>query len=256
MLSGSLAHDVPSTCVNVMSREELLADIGQRISRQDGFSIATLNLDHVVKLRRLPDFDRAYKAHSHVTADGNPIVWLLRLAGQRVALVPGSELVIPVAALAARHNAPIGLFGSDAASLQAAGTTLCAQEPDLNVAAHIAPPMGFDPESAAADALIEELNSTGAQVVFIALGAPKQEILAARIQRRFPHMGVLSIGAGLDFLAGSQVRAPALVRALAMEWIWRLLQNPGRLWRRYWDCITILPGLIAAALRLRYRSEG
>jgi exopolysaccharide biosynthesis WecB/TagA/CpsF family protein len=254
MLSGRGLDARQATCVNVASQQALLADLDSRLSRHEGYCIATLNLDHVVKLRRLPDFARAYRAHSHVTADGNPIVWLLRLAGQQVFLVPGSELVVPVAALAARHGAPVGFFGSDPASLQAADEALRARVPGLEVAARIAPPMGFDPESPQADALIEELKSSGARVIFIALGAPKQEILAVRIQQACPQMGVLSIGAGLDFLAGAQVRAPALVRAMAMEWAWRLLRSPTRLWRRYRDCFVILPGLTLAALRLRLGS--
>lgn len=255
MLSGRAQSPAECICVNVTSQAALLADLDARISRNEGFSIATLNLDHIVKLRRLGDFSKAYNAHSHVTADGNPIVWLLRLAGQKVSLLPGSEQVLPVAELAARRSVPVGLFGSDETSLQAAATVLRSTIQDLDVAACISPAMGFDPESPQADALIAKLNASGARVIFIALGAPKQEILAARIQSAFPHMGVLSIGAGLDFLAGSQIRAPAIVRKLALEWAWRLLQNPQRLGRRYWDCITVLPGLTMAALRLRYRSK-
>ncbi|WP_425093876.1 WecB/TagA/CpsF family glycosyltransferase [Tropicimonas sp. S265A] len=255
MLSGHVTDQGQATCVNVVSQEALLADLEGRLVRKQGFSIATLNLDHVVKLRSLPAFAEAYKAHTHVTADGNPIVWLLRLAGQRVALVPGSELVVPVATLAARQEVPVGFFGSDDGSLAAAEAALKDKVPGLEVAARIAPPMGFDPVGPQADALIAELQASGARVVFLALGAPKQEILAARIQSAFPEIGVLSIGAGLDFLAGSQTRAPVLVQKLAMEWVWRLLQNPGRLWRRYLACITILPGLAASAMRLRYRQE-
>ncbi|SIO59825.1 polymer biosynthesis protein, WecB/TagA/CpsF family [Rhodovulum sp. ES.010] len=237
--------------VNVASPEALLADLGARIAAGRGFSVATLNLDHVVKLRRLPRFRAAYAAHSHVTADGNPIVWILRLAGDRVRLTPGSELVGPVAALAARAGVPVGLFGATGESLRGAAAALEARHPGLRVAARIAPPMGFDPEEAEADRLIAELAASGARVVFLALGAPKQEILAARIARAHPGMGILSIGAGLDFLSGAQNRAPAPVRALALEWVWRLAQDPGRLWRRYRDCFAILPGLTVAALRLR-----
>ena len=69
-----------------------------RLGAGRGFSVATLNLDHAVQLRRNPAFRSAYAAHSHVTADGNPVVWLSRLAGQReVSLVPGSELIAPLA---------------------------------------------------------------------------------------------------------------------------------------------------------------
>ena len=77
--------------VNVVSQEALLADLAQRFRAHEGFSVATLNLDHAVKLGRDPAFRAAYRAHTHVTADGKPVVWLARLSGQRVGLVAGSD---------------------------------------------------------------------------------------------------------------------------------------------------------------------
>src|SRR6056297_946866 len=107
--------------VTVPDRVGLLADIRARLERGAGFSVATLNLDHAVKLRTDRMFRAAYAAQTHVTADGNPVVWLSRLAGQReVALVPGSELVVPVARLAAEKGVPVALFGATDASLAAA----------------------------------------------------------------------------------------------------------------------------------------
>jgi len=242
--------------VNMPSPDALLEDLGKLMAQGDGFQVATLNLDHVVKLRRDPAFAAAYERHSHVTADGNPIVWLLRLAGQKVTLTPGSELVAPVAALAAENSVPVGLFGSDQASLTAAAEALRGLAPDLNVASCLSPPMGFDPTSAEADALLEDVAASGARVIFLALGAPKQEVLAARIATRHPQMGTLSIGAGLDFLSGRQTRAPRLVRALALEWLWRLLKSPARLWRRYGKCLLVLPDLTLRAVRLRGTFSG
>jgi exopolysaccharide biosynthesis WecB/TagA/CpsF family protein len=123
--------------------------------------------------------------------------------------------------------------------------------PGLQICAQIAPPMGFDPQSAAADDLIDRLIETKAQVCFLALGAPKQEIFAARAQSRAPGIGFISIGAGLDFIAGTQTRAPRWVRAIAAEWLWRLVHDPRRLAMRYAACFAILPGLTLAALRAR-----
>lgn len=254
--SGRSSHGVKETVVvNTPSRSALLAEIEARLGAGQGFSVATLNLDHVVKLRRDPVFRRAYAAMSHVTADGNPIVWLSRLAGYRLDLAPGSELVEPVAAAAARAGAPVAFLGSTAAALERAEAALVRRHPGLAVAARIAPPMGFDPEGPAADAAIETLAASGARVCFLALGAPKQEILAARAQERLPQVGFLSVGAGLDFVAGTQVRAPALVRAFAAEWLWRLGTDPRRLARRYALCLAILPRLAREALVSRGSSR-
>jgi N-acetylglucosaminyldiphosphoundecaprenol N-acetyl-beta-D-mannosaminyltransferase len=237
--------------VNAPSRAALLADIEARLAGGRGFSVATLNLDHVVKLRRDPAFRRAYARMSHVTADGNPIVWLSRLAGQPLELTPGSELVEPVAAAAARHGAPVAFLGSTDEALERTGAALVSRHPGLVVAARIAPAMGFDPEGPEADAAIETIGASGARICLVALGAPKQEIFAARAAVRLPEVGFLSIGAGLDFIAGTQTRAPGFVRAVSAEWLWRLGTNPRRLARRYALCLAILPGLAREAVAVR-----
>lgn len=239
--------------VNVPLRENLLNDLDERLRAGRGFTLATLNLDHVAKLGQLPDFARAYRSHSHVTADGNPIVWLSRLAGQRVELIPGSELVVPVAALAAESGVPVALLGATDEALSGASATLEARFPHLRIVARIAPAMGFDPAGPEADDCIARLRASGAGLCFIALGAPKQEIFAARASSELPHMGFLSIGAGLDFLSGRQRRAPKVMRLVAAEWLWRLALNPRRLAGRYAHCILILPRLFHQALSIRFR---
>ena len=230
----------------------LLADLAGRMERREGYSVATLNLDHVVKLSRDPAFHGAYVEHTHVTADGNPIVWVSRLAGHGdVRLVPGSELITPVAALAAEKGVEVALFGATEASLEASAQALEKAHPGLSVTLRLSPPMGFDPNGPEADAAIARIGDSGARLVFVALGAPKQEIFAARAQKALPEVGFLSIGAGLDFISGAQTRAPRWVRAVAAEWLWRLLANPKRLAARYGACILVLPGLAVRALMAR-----
>jgi exopolysaccharide biosynthesis WecB/TagA/CpsF family protein len=240
--------------VTVVSREALLRDLDACLAASSGFAVATLNLDHVVKLRRNLAFRRAYCAQTHVTADGNPIVWLLRLAGQQVELVTGSDLVEPVAALAARRGAGVAMVGSTMDSLADAAAELTRRNPALEVRSMISPAMEFDPEGAEANSVIAEIARSGARICFVALGAPKQEIFVARARTRLPSVGFLSIGAGLDFLSGAQQRAPRIVRRMAAEWLWRLLSDPRRMAGRYAACATSLPGL--AALALRSRVEG
>ena len=146
---------------------------------------------------------------------------------------------------------PVALFGSTPETLAAAATALEAAHPGLRVAAQIAPPFGFDPTGGQADALLADLGDSGARLCFLALGAPKQEVLALHAATALPQIGFVSIGAGLDFIAGSQNRAPAIVRKLALEWLWRMLGNPARLARRYGSCFAILPGLVRDARRDR-----
>lgn len=237
--------------VNVPHWVALERHISGRLRAGEGFTLATVNLDHLVKLRSDARFRRAYAAQDLIVADGHPVVWLSRLAGRRVDLIPGSDAILPLTRIAAAHRKTLALVGSTGASLAAAKAYLEYQVPGTRIVATIAPPMGFDPEGLSADLILEEIEASGADMVLIALGAPKQEIFAAHGRQKLEDVGFVSIGAGLDFFSGSQVRAPEWMRAFALEWLWRVLQQPSRMIPRYARCFAILPSEIAHALKLR-----
>lgn len=239
--------------VNLKSKDALLKAVEQRLMSCKGFALATLNLDHLVKLQEDAGFSVAYGAQDFVVADGNPIVWLSKLAGRSVGLVPGSDMVLPLAELAAAQGAPIALLGATEQSLSASAEALQRLVPNLQIAEMIAPPMGFDAQGKDARQLLERLGSSGAGLVFVALGAPKQEMFAALGREVAPGLGFASIGAGLDFYSGAQKRAPRWMRALALEWLWRLLGAPARMMPRYAKCFAILPRLTLQALGQRFR---
>ena len=237
--------------VNIGSMASLETQVREKLARKQGFSLATINLDHLVKMDRDSGFYTAYCKHDFVVADGNPIIWTSRLAKQPVDLLPGSDLGLPLCEWAASEGRSIALLGSTEAALSEAANALVTKVAGLDVACMIAPPFGFDPNSDDAAEILKTVEASGASLCFLALGAPKQELLAARGAEFAPSVGFASIGAGLDFLAGTQTRAPKWVRALAIEWVWRLLLNPKRLWRRYFDSGMIMPRLVLQALRQR-----
>lgn len=237
--------------VNAPSRSGLLANVEQRLIEKKGFALATLNLDHLVKLQD-PDFARAYRAQDFVTADGNPIVWMSHLANRPVDLITGSDLIYPLLDVALRSKTKIGFLGSTPDALARAAARIEADFPGIEIVSRIAPPMGFDPAGETAQTALQGLHEAGAELVFIALGAPKQEVFAALGRKVMPHMGFVSIGAGLDFIAGTQQRAPEIVQALALEWLWRMLSNPRRMAKRYALCLKILPKHFAQTLEQRY----
>lgn len=237
--------------VNVPDAPTLMTQVGARFTAHQGFALATINLDHLVKLASSAHFRAAYAAQDFVVADGNPIVWLSQLARRPVSLVPGSDMVLPLIRMAVQSGVSVALLGSTETALKAAAKAIESQVPGVKIAACIAPAMGFDPDGAEAAQILANLNKAEIGLCLIALGAPKQEILAARGRALAPKTGFASIGAGLDFLAGTQTRAPAFARALALEWLWRAMSSPRRMVPRYWACAKILPAQIAAALRLR-----
>jgi len=242
--------------VNIRDFGQLAAEVRRRLAAGEGFALATINLDHLVKLRRDPAFLAAYGRHDLVVADGNPVVALSRLAGRPVALLPGADLVRPLCALAAEAGCGMALVGSDAETLARAAAILERETPGLRVVFRHAPGMGFDPDGVEAGAILDRLAKEPVGLCLLALGAPKQERLAARGRLAAPHVGFVSIGAGLDFIAARQLRAPPWVRRMAMEWLWRALGDLRRLGPRYARCIAILPRLGVDALRLRWSAKG
>ncbi len=228
-----------------------LAEVAGHLKDGRGFALATLNLDHLVKLRTNAAFRMSYAAQEIVVADGNPIVWLSRLARIPVSLVTGSDLVTPLVNLATELGRPVVLFGSCDPALAGAEVALRAQVPGIVIVHTIAPAYDFDPTGPAAKAILAQIAAVGPCLCLVALGAPKQEQFAALGRSLAPQAGFASIGAGLDFLSGHQQRAPDWTRRFAMEWLWRTVQSPKRMVPRYLGCAAILPGQAWRAWRMR-----
>ncbi|SMX26451.1 Putative N-acetylmannosaminyltransferase [Pelagimonas phthalicica] len=241
--------------VNVPNWAVLEARVTERLAQRKGFALATINLDHLVKLAESTEFQAAYAAQDFVCADGNPIVWLSHLAGRPVSLIPGSEAILPLARLAAKQGVGVALVGSTEPVLAAATAYLEREVRDIEIVCCIAPPMGFDPKGAEAEEILAKIADSGARMCFVAMGAPRQEEFAALGRRKTPEVGFVSIGAGLDFFAGTQKRAPQWARKLQIEWLWRMMSNPKRLAMRYLKCMLILPGHVIRALWLRFRGQ-
>lgn len=237
--------------VNVPDRPRLLAEVRARLLSGEGFSLATINLDHLVKLRASASYRQIYAAQDLIVADGNPIVWLSRLARRPVSLVPGSDLLRPLLEIAVQDAVPVAFYGSTPAVLAQAALNLNAEMPGLRVVWSGAPAMGFDPTGAEAVTALAAMQASGARLCIISLSAPRQEAFAAFGRTQAPAIGFCGFGAGLDFVAGQQSRAPLWMRKLALEWLWRVMSAPRRLIPRYIACIAILPGQVVAALRQR-----
>lgn len=209
-----------------------------------GFRFFTLNLDHIVKLRNDPDFRTAYSSAELVSADGAPVALLARRQAPEITRTTGADLVRPLCASAARAGIPVAFFGSNMETLATSAARLTSEFPGLKIAHCEAPPYGFEPTSAMAIEAAARIAASGARIVFVALGAPKQELFAAHMAKHAPGLGFICIGAALDFIAGTQTRAPLLFQKTGLEWLWRLGSNPGRLGKRYALCAGALASLV------------
>ena len=230
--------------LNLATLEDVVEHARARGVAGRGFSLFTLNLDHLVKRRSNPAFRAAYASATYVTADGAPVVALARRQGAELDRTTGADLVNPLCAMAAQEGLSLYFFGSSNEQLAGAAKVLLQKFPNLKIAGWEAPPVGFDPLSPAAFAAADRITASGARFCLVALGAPKQEFFVDAVSARHPSIGFFCIGAALDFIAGGQARAPRWMQHIHLEWAWRLASNPRRLAPRYARCALLLADLV------------
>lgn len=194
--------------------------------------LVTPNVDHVVRLSNLgrdaPE-RRAYRLAAWRLCDSRVLSLLASLQGIRLPVVPGSDLVVRLFCDVFEADDRICLIGGKPGDLE----LLRALRPDVAFIQHV-PPMGLRENADARTAAARFAVGAAARFILIAVGSPQQELIAAEIRDMQHGLGTgLCIGASIDFLAGREGRAPRWVRRLALEWLYRLLGNPRRLWRRY-----------------------
>lgn len=194
--------------------------------------VTLCNVHVLVTARGDAAFGRAIDACDLALPDGMPVAWTLRAKGVAGQLrIGGPDFLLACCEAAAREGVPVYLYGSTQDTLDAMAARLLRDNPGLTIAGIHSPP--FRPQTddeVAAD--IAAINASGAGLVFIGLGCPKQELWIHKHGKEI--RGVcLAVGAAFDFAAGLKARAPLWMQRSGLEWLHRLCQEPGRLWRRY-----------------------
>ncbi len=220
-------------------------------------TVCLANVDMLTRARHRPALAAALDEAALVLTDGMPLVWALRgLSGLRtVERISGPSLTQALLAQAEAQRLPVYFYGGGAAELARLQQNLRHRFPGLPIAGAESPPLLPEepPQDAAA---LARIRASGARLVFVGLGCPKQEFW---MRRHAPHLDAVCLGVGYAFplLAGTRTRAPAWMQRSGLEWLHRLAQEPGRLWQRYLIgnsqflglCLAALPGVLLRRLR-------
>ena len=175
--------------------------------------------------RRSPGLLRILDSSDLLVPDGIGVVLAARLLGlARMRRVPGSELMPELCRLAARTGHGVFLYGAKPEIVERAARLLQEAYPGLRIVGH---QHGYVPEEEM-DALIERINASGAQILFVALGSPRQEQWLDRYRHRLRVKVCQGVGGTFDAICGHPPRAPALFRSLGLEWFYRLVTQPTR----------------------------
>jgi N-acetylglucosaminyldiphosphoundecaprenol N-acetyl-beta-D-mannosaminyltransferase len=195
--------------------------------------VAFCNVHSVMTARRDVSVRQALAAMDLATPDGMPLVWVLRRRGlPHQTRVYGPDLM----ELALPHGLPRGwrhfLFGATDATLDRLVAAAERLAPGIRIVGRLAPPyrtLTADEE----EQIVDRIRSSGANVVWVGLGMPKQELWMARMRDRLPGVTLLGVGAAFDLLSGTVPQAPDWMQDRGLEWVYRLWREPRRLWRRY-----------------------
>ena len=192
---------------------------------------------------------------SLIVPDGMPLVWAARLRGHPLPeRVAGGSLIFSLSEAAAQHGRSIYLLGGATGVPELAGQELRGRYPGLQVAGADSPPLGFDQDPRAVEAVRNRLTAAAPDIVYVGLGFPKQEQLIASLVPSFPRAWFIGCGAAIPYAAKTLPRPPRWMRRTGLAWLFRLLSEPRRLFRRY--LIHDLPfalALLVSAAASRFR---
>jgi N-acetylglucosaminyldiphosphoundecaprenol N-acetyl-beta-D-mannosaminyltransferase len=223
---------VLESLVDVISWQEAERRVITLAKRRVGAYVCICNVHSIVTAWRTPDFRAVVNDADMVTPDGAPIAWALRAMGHASQeRINGPDLMWNLCGRASGEGVSVFLYGSTCETVQALIGRLVAVFPDLVIAGYHCPP--FRPLTETEnEAVVREINESGAGIVFVSLGCPKQERWIAD-HRKSVSAVALGVGAAFDYHAGTVRRAPGWMQRCGLEWLYRLYQEPTRLWKRY-----------------------
>lgn len=243
--------------IDPVTQDDVLDTVARGWAAGQGGTIVTPNVDIWRQARVDESLQELVKTSSLVVADGQPLVWASRLSGEPLPeRVTGSGLVESLCATAAEGGRSVYLIGGGVGDTATrAAHALAGRHAGLRIAGVAVPPLGFDRDDAQLAALVEQVADSAADLVLVGLGFPKQERLGRMLAEQMPAAWILGCGAGIAMAAGDTKRPSTWVQAVGAEWLVRLVQEPGRLWRRY--LVDDLPAAaVLATESLRARARG
>lgn len=218
-----------------VSEKEFLNDVAELLtSGRKGAYMVSLNVDQVVKADKDPNFAEAFNAADFSLMDGVPLIKIARHRGLHVAeKISGSDLIFSLCKRAANEGWTCFVLGGRKGVPERACENLSSRYPGLKIVGAYSPPYGFENDPIQLAETVRRVSEASPDICFVCLGEPKQTKLAYRYGAEMGYGMGLCLGAAVDFAAGSAKRAPRWMQVAGLEWLYRFLREPRRLFRRY-----------------------
>jgi N-acetylglucosaminyldiphosphoundecaprenol N-acetyl-beta-D-mannosaminyltransferase len=219
--------------ISAIDMDDALAQISYWIERRERHYVSVCNVHTVMECQRDTHMLQAVNGAGLATPDGMPLVWLGRAKSKRpVQRVYGPDLMFALCKLSAQNGHRHYFYGGGQGTPQLLAQRLTARFPTLQVVGAYSPP--FRPLTAEEDAeIVDRINAVHPDVIWVGLGTPKQDLWMADHRDRLNAPVLIAVGAAFDFHAGRKKQAPHWMQRSGLEWLFRLLSEPRRLWKRY-----------------------
>lgn len=213
---------------------EAIDAIDELIQQNKNGYVVTPNVDHIVKLETNTELQKVYAEADFILTDGKPMVWISKWYGTPIKeKVSGSDLFPNLCERAAKKGYRVFLLGAAEGVAVKAAANLCEKYPGLIIAGTYSPPFGFEKDAAEIEKIIDIVTAAAPHILIVGLGCPKQELFIHRYKDRLNVPISLGLGASIDFEAKVLKRAPRFLSNHGFEWLYRVIQDPKRMMKRY-----------------------
>lgn len=231
-----------NTFINNVDMNETLTEIEEMISKEKKSYIVAINVDVVMKIENDQYLKKIVDNADMVLVDGKPLVWISKMHGRPLkAKISGSDLVPLLCEMAAKKNYSMFIIGGKEGIAEQAKKRLEEKLPNIQIVGTYAPPLGFEEDKAELDKINKMISDVKPDLLIACFGCPKQEKWIYENISEYDAKVSVCAGATVDFLAGNVKRAPRWMREHGLEWFYRFLQEPRRMFKRYFvDDVKIL----------------
>lgn len=237
-----------NTEIDNLTIAEALERIDEIIQENNSAYLVTPNVDHIVQLEKNNELRKAYQNAALILTDGHPLMWISKLYGTPIReKINGADLFFPVCELAAQKNYSVFFLGAAEGVAEKAAENLMKRYDGLKIAGTYSPPYGFEKNNAETEKIIRLIRQAKPHILIVALGCPKQELFMYHHCKDLCVPISMGLGASIDFAAGNVKRAPKWMTNHGLEWLYRTIQEPGRLAKRYF-----IDGISIGRLILKY----
>ncbi len=223
-----------NTHIDNLTMDEALEQIDYLVQENRSAYVVTPNVDHIVQLESSSELQEVYANADLILTDGKPLIWIAKFYGTPIKeKISGSDLFPKLCERASEKKYTMFFLGAAEGIAAKAAENLKSKYPGLQVVGIYSPPFGFEKDKAEMSKIIDMIKKAQPKILIVGLGCPKQEIFIHKYSKEMEVPVSLGLGASLDFEAGNVKRSPKWMSHNGLEWLYRFIKEPKRMFKRY-----------------------